>query len=163
MAKESNDGPATIPGPMFDLERLAYAMEARGMEGVVITTPLNVTYLSGHNPTAPKADEPPGVAVVISRHDLQHPVLIGPDIFLSPFLDAPIWIEDIRAHRSLLISVDAQPPRRPSFTGLCQLPGKDSGWVKSAGDRFCQRLYRGYSWRIAGPGPFAMEASATTT
>ena len=73
------------PAPVFDPERLTGAMEARGVDGLVITTPLNVTYLSGHNPTAPKADEPPGVAVVISRHDLQHPILIGPDIFVSPF------------------------------------------------------------------------------
>ena len=90
MASDSNGGPTTIPGPIFDPERLTGAMEARGLDGLVITTPLNVTYLSGHNPTAPKADEPPGVAVVISRHDLQHPILIGPDVFLTPFLYAPI-------------------------------------------------------------------------
>ena len=107
MAIETSDGPATVPGPIFDLERLGSAMEARGMDGVVISTPLNVTYLTGHNPTAPKADEPPGNAVVISRHDLQHPILIGPDIFLSPFLDEPTWIEDIRPHRSVLIAVNA--------------------------------------------------------
>ena len=124
MAIETNEGPATVPGPKFDLERLAGAMEARGMDGVVITTPLNVTYLSGYNPTAPKADEPPGVAVVISRHDLQHPILIGPDIFLSPFLDAPIWIEDLRPHRSVLISVSCGSPSGPSFSGLCRLPGR---------------------------------------
>ena len=135
MATEINDGPATIPGPNFDLERLAGAMEARGMDGVVITTPLNVTYLSGYNPTAPKADEPPGVAVVISRHDLQHPILIGPDIFLTPFLDAPIWIEDLRPHRSLLISVAALT-ERSEFYRFIPASRQDSGWVKSAGDRF---------------------------
>ena len=135
MTTEINDGPATVPGPKFDLERLAGAMEARGMDGVVITTPLNVTYLSGYNPTAPKADEPPGVAVVISRHDLQHPILIGPDIFLSPFLDAPIWIEDLRPHRSVLISVAALT-ERSEFFRFMPASRQDSGWVKSAGDRF---------------------------
>ena len=135
MAIETNEGPATVPGPTFDLERLAGAMEARGMDGVVITTPLNVTYLSGYNPTAPKADEPPGVAVVISRHDLQHPILIGPDIFLSPFLDAPIWIEDLRPHRSVLISVAALT-ERSEFFRFMPASRQDSGWVKSAGDRF---------------------------
>ena len=135
MAIETNEGPATVPGPKFDLERLAGAMEARGMDGVVITTPLNVTYLSGYNPTAPKADEPPGVAVVISRHDLQHPILIGPDIFLSPFLDAPIWIEDLRPHRSVLISVAALT-ERSEFFRFMPASRQDSGWVKSAGDRF---------------------------
>ena len=135
MAIETNEGPATVPGPTFDLERLAGAMEARGMDGVVITTPLNVTYLSGYNPTAPKADEPPGVAVVISRHDPQHPILIGPDIFLSPFLDAPIWIEDLRPHRSVLISVSAAT-ERSEFFRFMPASRQDSGWVKSAGDRF---------------------------
>ena len=31
-----------------------------GLDSLVITTPLNVTYMSGFNPTAPKADEPTG-------------------------------------------------------------------------------------------------------
>ena len=103
------------PAPIFDPQRLTAAMEARGVDGLVITTPLNVTYLSGHNPTAPKADEPPGVAVVISRHDLQHPILIGPDIFVSPFLYEPIWIEDIRPHRSVLLPVGASTDRSEFF------------------------------------------------
>ena len=135
MASESNGGPATIPGPRFDIERLAGAMEARDIDGLVITTPLNVTYLSGYNPTAPKADEPPGVAVVISRHDLQHPILIGPDIFLSPFLDAPIWIEDLRPHRSVLVSVSAAT-ERSEFFKFMPASRQDSGWVKAAGDKF---------------------------
>ena len=145
MAIETNDGPATVPGPPFDLDRLAGAMEARGIDGVVITTPLNVIYLSGYHPTAPKADEPPGVAVVISRHDLQHPILIGPDIFLSPFLDAPIWIEDLRPHRSVLISVNAAT-ERSEFFRFMPASRQDSGWVKSAGDRFAG----GYTEAIRG-------------
>ena len=135
MVTETNDGPSTVPAPIFDLERLAWAMEARGMDGVVITTPLNVTYLSGHNPTAPKADEPPGNAVVISRHDLQHPILIGPDIFISPFLDAPTWIEDLRAHRSLLIPLSAST-EASEFYRFMPASRQNSGWVKNAGDRF---------------------------
>ena len=135
MASEINGGPATIPGPRFDIERLARAMEARDIDGLVITTRLNVTYLSGYNPTAPKADEPPGVAVVISRHDLQHPILIGPDIFLSPFLDEPIWIEDLRPHRSVLISVSAAT-ERSEFFKFMPAYRQDSGWVKDAGDKF---------------------------
>ncbi len=111
MTTEINGSSATIPGPLCDLDRLAHAMEARGLAGLVITTPLNVTYLSGFNPTAPKADEPPGNAVVLSRHDLKHPILIAPDVFLTPFLDAPIWIEDLRPHRSVLLpmSVATEP------------------------------------------------------
>ena len=135
MATETNEISTTLPGPVFDPGRLADAMEARGMDGVVISTPLNVTYLTGHNPTAPKADEPPGNAVVISRHDLQHPILVGPDIFLSPFLDDPIWIEDIRAHRSLLIPVSAAT-EASEFFRFMPTSRQGSGWVKNAGDRF---------------------------
>ena len=138
MASDMNGTPA----PVFDPERLAGAMEARGVDGLVITTPLNVTYLSGHNPTAPKADEPPGVAVVISRHDLQHPILIGPDIFVSPFLYEPIWIEDIRPHRSVLLPVGASTDRSEFFRFM-PASRQDSGWVKNAGDRLAGSFTEG--------------------
>ncbi len=135
MTTEINGSSATIPGPLCDLDRLAHAMEARGLDGLVITTPLNVTYLSGFNPTAPKADEPPGVAVVLSRHDLQHPILIGPDVFLTPFLDSPIWIEDLRPHRSVFhpVSVATGPSLFNIFVPASQ---QDAAWVKRARDTF---------------------------
>ena len=135
MAREINGSPAKIIGPLCDLERLTHAMEARGIDGLVISTPLNVSYLSGYNPTAPKADEPPGVAVVISRHDVQHPILIGPDVFLTPFLDAPIWIDDLRAHRSVFhpVSVATQPSGFNKFVPASQ---QDTAWVKRARDRY---------------------------
>ena len=138
MASDMNGTPA----PVFDPERLAGAMGARGVDGLVITTPLNVTYLSGYNPTAPKADEPPGVAVVISRHDLQHPILIGPDIFVSPFLYEPIWIEDIRPHRSVLLPVGASTDRSEFFRFM-PASRQGSGWVKNAGDRLAGSFTEG--------------------
>ena len=133
MTTDINGGSTTRPSPLCDVERLAHGMEARGIDGLVITTPLNVTYLTGYNPTAPKADEPPGVAVVISRHDLQHPILIGPDIFLSPFLEAPIWIEDLRPHRSLLVPLSATT-ERSQFHRFVPVARQESGWVQRAGD-----------------------------
>ena len=131
MTTEINANSDTMPGPPFDLERVANAMEARGLDGLVITTPLNVTYLSGFNPTAPKADEPPGNAVVLSRHDLQHPILIGPDVFLTPFLYTPIWIQDLRPHRSVLLPVSV--PTEPSvFNKFVPASQQDANWVKRA-------------------------------
>ena len=56
MATEISGSSASIPDPLCDLDRLAHAMEARGLDGLVITTPLNVTYLSGFNPTARPGD-----------------------------------------------------------------------------------------------------------
>lgn len=135
MATETNGTPATKPAPIFDPDRLASAMASGGLDGVVITTPLNVTYLSGHFPTAPKADEPPGNAVVISRHDMQHPIMIAPDIFLSPFLEAPIWIEDLRPIKSLLLPVNTATDRAEFFRFI-PASQRESGWVKQAGDRF---------------------------
>ena len=135
MATETNGTPATKPAPIFDPDRLATAMASRGLDGIVITTPLNVTYLSGFFPTAPKADEPPGNAVVISRHDMQHPIMIAPDIFLSPFLEAPIWIEDLRPIKSLLLPVNAAT-ERSEFFRFMPASRQGSGWVKQAGDRF---------------------------
>ena len=135
MARETTGNSAKTPGPVCDLDRLAHGMEARGIDGLVITTPKNTTYLSGYNPTAPKADEPPGVAVVISRHDLQPPIYIGPDAFITPFLDEPIWIEDLRPHRSVLLNVNA-PTERSEFYRFMPATRQDSGWVKRAGDTF---------------------------
>ena len=89
MSSESSGASTAAPAPSFDLERLGRLMATRGIDGLVISTPLNMTYLSGYHPTAPKGDEPPGGAVVLSRHNLQHPIMIGTDIFLSPFLDEP--------------------------------------------------------------------------
>ena len=131
MASENNGATTTMPGPIFDPERLLAGMELRRLDGLVITTPLNVTYLSGHNPTAPKADEPPGVAVVISRHDLQHPILIGPDGFVSPYLDAPVWIEDIRPHRSVFLPVDS-PADGSDLLRFIPASRQDLGWVTNA-------------------------------
>ena len=139
MSNETNGTPATVQGPSFDLDRLARLMETRGIDGLVITTPLNVTYLSGYHPTAPKGDEPPGVAVVLSRHDLQHPIMIAPDIFLSPFLDAPIWIEDLRPVRSLLVPVSAAT-ERSEFFRFMPAARQDGGWVKLAGDIYVGSL-----------------------
>ena len=135
MVRETSGNPATTPGPVCDLDRLAHGMEARGIDGLVITTPKNTTYLSGYNTTAPKADEPPGVAVVISRHDLRHPIYISTDGFLTPFLDEPIWIEDLRPYRSSLIPVSAAT-ERSEFYRFMPASRQDSGWVKRAGDTF---------------------------
>jgi len=139
MSSETNGVSTTVPTPSFDLDRLARIMATHGLDGLVITTPLNVTYLSGYHPTAPKGDEPPGGAVVISRHDLQHPIMISPDIFLSPFLDEPNWIEDLRPIRSLLVPLSAAT-EKSEFFRFMPTARQDSGWVKRAGETFAGSL-----------------------
>jgi Xaa-Pro aminopeptidase len=83
-----------------NLERLLAAMAARGLEGAVVTTPLNVFYLSGFNGIAHKADEPRPYAVLLSRHAPEHPILVIADYYLATFLQQPSWIKDIRPFRA---------------------------------------------------------------
>ena len=139
MSSESSGASTAAPAPSFDLERLGRLMATRGIDGLVISTPLNMTYLSGYHPTAPKGDEPPGGAVVLSRHNLQHPIMIGTDIFLSPFLDEPNWIEDLRPIRSLLIPVNAAT-EQSEFFRFMPAARQNSGWVKQAGEKFVGSL-----------------------
>jgi Xaa-Pro aminopeptidase len=47
-----------LPERFCNLERLLAAMEARGLDGLVLSSPLNVFYLCGFNGIAHKADEP---------------------------------------------------------------------------------------------------------
>ena len=62
-----------------NLERLVDALEARGLDGIVATTPLNVFYLSGFNGIAHKSDEPRPYAVIVSRHTPEHPIMVIAD------------------------------------------------------------------------------------
>ena len=47
-----------LPKRLCNLDRLLHALEARGLDGIVATAPLNVFYLSGLNGIAHKSDEP---------------------------------------------------------------------------------------------------------
>ena len=47
-----------LPKQFCNLDRLLFALELRGLDGIVATLPYNVFYLSGLNAVAHKADEP---------------------------------------------------------------------------------------------------------
>jgi len=47
-----------LPEQFCNIGRLWDALEARGLDGIVATTSLNVFYLSGFNGIAHNADEP---------------------------------------------------------------------------------------------------------
>ena len=57
-----------LPKRFCNLERLLFALEARGLDGIVATLPYNAFYLTGFNAIAHKADEPRPYAVILSRH-----------------------------------------------------------------------------------------------
>ena len=80
-----------MPRRIANLDRLLHALEARGLDGIVATTPNNVFYLSSFNGIAHKSDEPRVCAVVLSRHAPEHPILVVADYYLATFLTQPTW------------------------------------------------------------------------
>ncbi len=126
---------APLPARFGNLERLLSAMAARGLDGVVLTSPLNVFYLSGFNGIAHKADEPRPYALALSRHAPEHPVLVIADYYLGTFLRQPSWIEDIRPFRAVMMPLD-RPPQRADIDRFIPRDGLDVGWVRSARERY---------------------------
>ena len=124
-----------LPPRLCNLDRLLHAMAARGIDGVVVTQPLNVFYLSSFNGIAHKADEPRPYAVVIARHAPDHPVMVAADYYLSTFLTQPSWIEDIRPYRAVMLPID-RPPARADIDRF--IPGRGAGvaWVERARETY---------------------------
>jgi Xaa-Pro aminopeptidase len=118
-----------------NLERLFAGMEARGLDGIVVTSPLNVFYLSGFNGIAHKADEPRPYAVLLSRHAPEHPILVVADYYLGTFLQQPTWIADIRPFRAVMMPLD-RPPRREDIERFIPAPGRDVEWMRRARERY---------------------------
>ena len=118
-----------------NLERLVAAMTARALDGVVVTTPLNVYYLSGFNGIAHKADEPRPYAVLISRHAPDHPIVVIADYYLASFLQQPTWVKDIRPFRAVMMPID-RPPRREDIDRFIPAAAHQVDWVRAARERY---------------------------
>src|SRR5262249_43927301 len=95
-----------LPKRFCNLDRVLHALEVRGLDGIVATTPNNVYYLSGFNGIAHKSDEPRVCAVILSRHAPEHPIVVCADYYLATFLAQPSWIEDIRPFRAVMLGFD---------------------------------------------------------
>ena len=100
-----------LPERFCNLDRLLASMKARGLDGLVLSTPLNVFYLSGFNAIAHKADEPRPYAVLLSRHAPDHPILVLADYYLGTLLVQPSWVRDIRPFRAVMMPLDREPQR----------------------------------------------------
>lgn len=116
---------------MCNLERLLAAMAARSLDGIVVSSPLNVFYLSGFNGIAHKADEPRPYALVLSRHAPDHPVLVIADYYLATFLSQPSWVRDIRPFRAVMMPLD-QPPRREDIDRFIPRDANQLEWMRRA-------------------------------
>ncbi|HWM41533.1 MAG TPA: M24 family metallopeptidase [Burkholderiales bacterium] len=120
-----------LPERFCNLERLLAAMAARGLDGIVVSTPLNVFYLSGFNGIAHKADEPRPYALVLSRHAPQHPILVIADYYLATFLAQPSWVRDIRPFRAVMMPID-RAPQREDIERFIPQAAKQLEWVRAA-------------------------------
>src|ERR1700730_382726 len=102
---------APLPRRFCNLDRLLHAMKARGLDGIVATTPWNVFYLAGFHGIAHKSDEPRPYAVILSRHAPEHPILVLADYYLATFLMQPTWVEDLRPFRAVMMPLDLPAKR----------------------------------------------------
>jgi len=102
---------APLPKRFCNLDRLLFAMKARGLDGIVATAPWNVFYLTGFNAIAHKSDEPRPYAVILSRHAPEHPIVVLADYYLATFLTQPSWVEDLRPFRAVMMPLDLPAQR----------------------------------------------------
>jgi len=124
-----------LPERFCNLERLLATMTARGLDGIVVSSPLNVFYLSGFNAIAHKADEPRPYALALSRHAPDHPVLVLADYYLAAFLGQPSWVRDIRPFRAVMMPLD-RPPRREDIERFIPREAKELEWAHAARSRY---------------------------
>ena len=128
-----------LPRRFCNLERLLHALKARELDGLVVTQPLNLFYLSGFNGVAHKSDEPRPYAVILSRHRPEHPVLVVADYYLATLLDQPTWIEDVRPFRGVMLSIDV-PPRDGDIDRFLPAKGDGVGWLVAARERYAEDM-----------------------
>jgi Xaa-Pro aminopeptidase len=124
-----------LPERFCNLERLLTGMAARGLDGVVLSTPLNVFYLSGFNGIAHKADEPRPYALLFSRHAPDHPILVLADYYLATFLAQPSWVRDIRPFRAVMMPLD-RAPGREDIDRFIPREARGINWVRNARSRY---------------------------
>lgn len=124
-----------LPERFCNLERLLAGMTARGLDGVVVSTPLNVFYLSGFNGIAHKADEPRPYAFLFSRHAPDHPILVLADYYLATFLVQPTWVRDIRPFRAVMMPLD-RAPQREDVDRFIPRETRELQWVRDARARY---------------------------
>jgi len=124
-----------LPERFCNLERLLAGMAARGLDGIVLSTPLNVFYLCGFNGIAHKADEPRPYAAVLSRHAPDHPVFVLADYYLATFLSQPSWVRDIRPFRAVMMPLD-RAPQRHDIERFIPRAASELDWVRNARSRY---------------------------
>jgi Xaa-Pro aminopeptidase len=146
----AKNGPAfgrqRLPERFCNLDRLLADMEARELDGLVVTSALNVFYLTGFNGVAHKADEPRPYTLVLARREPEHPILVLADYYLTTPLYQPTWVKDIRPCRSVMSPVDL-PPRKEDIDAHIPRSAAGIEWVERA--RAAYRFESGEQIRAA--------------
>jgi len=124
-----------LPERFCNFERLLAAMAARGLDGIVLSTPLNVFYLCGFNGIAHKADEPRPYAAVLSRRAPDHPIVVLADYYLATFLSQPSWVRDIRPFRAVMMPLD-RAPQRDEIDRFIPRAASELDWIRNARERY---------------------------
>ncbi len=124
-----------LPKRFFNMDRLMATLEARRIDGIVVSSMYNVFYLTGFNPIAHKADEPRPYAVILSRQAPDHPILVVADYYLSHFLQQPTWVDDIRPFRAVMLPLDI-PVEASAIDRFIRAAGRDVAWVQQARQKY---------------------------
>jgi Xaa-Pro aminopeptidase len=95
-----------LPKQFCQLDRLLHAMKERDIDALVVSSALNMYYLTGFAAIAHKSDEPRPFAFVLSRHSPQAPIAVVADYYLSTMLAQPSWVQDIRSYRAVMMPLD---------------------------------------------------------
>lgn len=136
--------PATVeefrrePGParLANHQRLLDTLEQRGLDGLVSYYSPNVYYLSGYASRRMQVHEANGYgAVLISRQQPDHPILVVPEFEVQFFLHHRTWIADIRPYRSLMVPLDLTWDRTAIDRFLPE-SARDIDWVSNARERY---------------------------
>jgi Xaa-Pro dipeptidase len=120
-----------LPRRFCNLDRVVHALEARNLDGIVVTSPQNVFYLTGFNTIAHKSDEPRVCAVILSRDAPEQPIMVVADYYLASFLTQETWVEDIRPFRAVMMALDL-PEQKSDVDRFIPKDALGTPWIESA-------------------------------
>lgn len=120
-----------LPRRFCNLDRVVHALEARNLDGIVVTSPQNVFYLTGFNTIAHKSDEPRVCAVILSRAAPEQPIMVVADYYLASFLTQETWVEDIRPFRAVMMALDL-PEQKSDIDRFIPKDALGTPWIESA-------------------------------
>lgn len=130
------DGWTPLPR-LHDPDRIAGELERRDLDGLVLTSPQDIFYLTSFWPAGNHADELSASIVVLARSRPDQPILITPDLHLGQVAYQDTWVADVRAFRPSTLSQRDLPFEKQR--GLEHyLPATAAGapWIRTVGDTY---------------------------